>query len=258
MEYKDYYATLGVPKTRDAGRDQEGLPQAGPRAPSRYEQGPRCREALQGGERGAGRPDRSGEAEAVRRARRELAGVPAGRLRLRWSDRLGRLRRRPGWHALDLPIRAARGDGRLQRLLPGLLRRRGGCGGGSPFGTGSGGFEYVDLSDLGGSTRTRTRSIPSAQATAEVTPGRGRDRGRADGERQRPAPAREDPRRRARWLEGQAERGGRRRRPRHQRQRQARSSLRAARHRTCAPSCRSRSPKPSSAARSRSPRPPAA
>ena len=41
--------------------------------------------------------------------------------------------------------------------------------GSSPFG-GSGGFEYVDLSDLGGSSRqARARSIPSAQATAEVT-----------------------------------------------------------------------------------------
>jgi curved DNA-binding protein len=48
----------------------------------------------------------------------------------------------------------------------------GGAGGGSsssPFG-GSGGFEYVDLSDLGGAGRQqRQRSIPSAQATAEVT-----------------------------------------------------------------------------------------
>ena len=33
MEYKDYYAVLGVPEDGDPGRDQEGLPQAGARAP---------------------------------------------------------------------------------------------------------------------------------------------------------------------------------------------------------------------------------
>jgi len=42
-------------------------------------------------------------------------------------------------------------------------------GGGSPFGgSAGGGFEYVDLSDLAGG-RTRARSLPSAQATADVT-----------------------------------------------------------------------------------------
>ena len=42
--------------------------------------------------------------------------------------------------------------------------------GGSPFGGGAGGFEYVDLSDLAAArTRARPRAIPSAQATAEVT-----------------------------------------------------------------------------------------
>jgi curved DNA-binding protein len=54
-----------------------------------------------------------------------------------------------------------------------------GSGSGSPFGGGSaspfggassGGFEYVDLSDLAsGRTAARPRSIPAARATAEVT-----------------------------------------------------------------------------------------
>ena len=42
-----------------------------------------------------------------------------------------------------------------------------GTGGGSPFGA-TGSYEYVDLSGTGGA-RTRARSIPSAQANAEVT-----------------------------------------------------------------------------------------
>jgi len=42
-----------------------------------------------------------------------------------------------------------------------------GSGGGAQFG-GAGGFEYVDLSGTGG-TRSRARSIPSAEANAEVT-----------------------------------------------------------------------------------------
>jgi curved DNA-binding protein len=45
-----------------------------------------------------------------------------------------------------------------------------GSGAGSPFGgTSTGGFEYVDLSNLGGRGGARPRSIPSAQATAEVS-----------------------------------------------------------------------------------------
>ena len=63
------------------GRDQEGLSQAGPRAPSGHEPGTPTPSALQGGERGPRGPLRPGEAQAVRRAGRELAGLRAGRLR---------------------------------------------------------------------------------------------------------------------------------------------------------------------------------
>ena len=68
-----------------AGRDQEGLPQAGPPAsPGRQARRQRRRTALQGGQRGQRGPRRSGQAQAVRRARRELGGrqsSPGGRRR---------------------------------------------------------------------------------------------------------------------------------------------------------------------------------
>ena len=70
------------PADRDAGRHQEGLPQARPRAPPGPEprrQGRRA--AVQGRQRGERRPVRPGEAQAVRPARRELGPVPARRRR---------------------------------------------------------------------------------------------------------------------------------------------------------------------------------
>ncbi len=61
----------------------------------------------------------------------------------------------------------------FRQFFGGAASAAGGAGGGrgasgSPFG--GAGFEYVDLSDLGGAgTRTRQRAVPSAQATAEVS-----------------------------------------------------------------------------------------
>ena len=75
MEYQDYYEILGVPRTRLAGRHQEGLPQARPGAPpgpQRRRQGRRA--AVQGRQRGQRRPVRPGEAQAVRPPGRELGG----------------------------------------------------------------------------------------------------------------------------------------------------------------------------------------
>ena len=111
MEYKDYYAGPGRPQDGDPGRDQEGLPAPGTRAPSGPQSGRRRRRApLQGGQRGAGRPHRPREAEALRRAGRQLAGLRAGRLRRR-RHRLGRLRRCAGRHALGVPARQPGGPG---------------------------------------------------------------------------------------------------------------------------------------------------
>ena len=217
MDYKDYYAILGVPKTATPGRDQEGLSQARPRAPSGHEQGARRREALQGGERGAGRPDRSGEAEAVRRARRQLAGVPAGRLRLRRRDRLGGLRRRAGRHAMEVPHGSAEEMGGFSDFFRQFFG--GGRRSQQPVRWRFGRPSSTSTSRTSAARARRPRSIPSAQATAEVTLAEVATGAERHGQRQRPAAAREDPRRRRRRLEGQAERRGRRRRPRHQRAR---------------------------------------
>ena len=87
MEYRDYYEILGVAEDRVPGRHQEGLSQAGPRAPSgpqRRRQG--RREAVQGRERGQRGPVRSRQAQAVRRARRQLGPVRARRWRPGWRS----------------------------------------------------------------------------------------------------------------------------------------------------------------------------
>ena len=52
MEFKDYYATLGVGRKRDAGPGEGGVPEAGAEAPSgRQPRGPGGRGALQDGQR---------------------------------------------------------------------------------------------------------------------------------------------------------------------------------------------------------------
>jgi molecular chaperone DnaJ len=123
MEYKDYYATLGVPKTagaaeikkayRKLARELHPDTNKDPAAEKRFKEANEAHAVLS-------------DPEKRKRARRQLAGLPAGGLRLRRGNRLGRLRRRAGRNALDIPDRPARGDGRwLQRLLRGLLRQRG-------------------------------------------------------------------------------------------------------------------------------------
>ena len=74
MEFKDYYATLGVPKSGHRQGNQAGVPEARPEAPPRRE--PRRqggRGEVQGDQRGERGARRSREAEEIRRAGRELA-----------------------------------------------------------------------------------------------------------------------------------------------------------------------------------------
>ncbi len=84
MDFKDYYAALGVSKTATDAEIKQRLPQARAQAPSGSEsrrQGRRSQvQGDQRSQRGAGR---SGEAPQVRRAGRELAAstsrrAPAG------------------------------------------------------------------------------------------------------------------------------------------------------------------------------------
>ncbi len=116
-----------------AGRDQEGIPEARPRAPSRSEpRGHDRRAAVQGRQRGERRPVRRRQAEAVRPARLELgAGAARRGTELRRCGCRSVRRRRPvrgvrrprRQRPLRVPDRRRR---RVLRLLPDvLLGRRG-------------------------------------------------------------------------------------------------------------------------------------
>ena len=76
VDFKDYYTTLGVSKTASRQGDQAGLPEAGAQvSPGRESRRQGRRGQVQGSERGQRGAERSGEAQEVRRAWRELARV---------------------------------------------------------------------------------------------------------------------------------------------------------------------------------------
>ncbi len=172
MDYKDYYATLGVPKTATKAEIKKAYRRL-------------AREL---------HPDRNpGDKEAERRFKEanEAQAVLSDAQKRKQYDELG-----ANWNAYqqagDFSGRSASdwagfggapGGTRwtYQRAGPEMggfsdffstFFGGGGRAGASPFGdagsAGSAGFDYVDLSDLGG-TRTRARPTISAQATAEVT-----------------------------------------------------------------------------------------
>ena len=129
MDFRDYYATLGVAKTAIGEGNQAGLPPAGAQAPSRRQpRRPGRRGRVQGAQRGLRGARQSRDAQEVRRARRQLAAVRTGRAR-RPAAPLGG---RPG-PAAQLPHDDARRDGgdvRRRRqpvlgLLQHVLRRPG-------------------------------------------------------------------------------------------------------------------------------------
>jgi len=173
MEYKDYYAVLGVPKAaskadikkayrklarelhpdrnpgdasaekrfKDANEAHAVLSDAGKR--KRYDElGANWQAYEQGGPGSGGAADWAG-----------FGGAPTGTqggYRTASSDDLG-------------------GFSEFFRQFFGA----GGSQGGAVFrgsqGGQSGGFEFIDLSDLAGGGGTRARAIPTAEATAEVT-----------------------------------------------------------------------------------------
>ncbi len=113
---RDFYEVLGVPRTRQPGRDPAGLPQAGPDLSPGREQGPGRRGAVQGRLGGLRRAVRPAGPAALRRVR---ARLPAGAR--------GRRPRGPGRRARAGAAGAARGGpdrGQAGRLRGGRGPRR--------------------------------------------------------------------------------------------------------------------------------------
>jgi curved DNA-binding protein len=173
MEYKDYYATLGVPKTatpaeikkayRKLARELHPDTNKDPEAEKRFKEANEAHAVLSDAEKRKQYDELGANWQAYQQAGygsgnatdwAGFGGAPGG---TRWTYRTTT-------SAEDLG-----GFSDFFRQFFGGTA--GGAASGGPFGTASGGgFEYVDLSDfsdLGG--RSRPRPAASAQATAEVT-----------------------------------------------------------------------------------------
>jgi curved DNA-binding protein len=170
MEYKDYYATLGVPKTasqaeikkayRKLARELHPDTNTDPAAEKRFKDANEAHAVLSDPEKRKQYDELGANWQAYQQAGfgsggatdwAGFGGAPGG---TRWSYRT---------------VRPDEMGGGFSDFFQAFF----GSGSASPFGgaSGGGGFEFVDLSDLGGrGTATRTtRPAPAAQATAEVT-----------------------------------------------------------------------------------------
>jgi len=169
MEYKDYYAILGVPKTatpaeikkayRKLARELHPDTNKDPDAEKRFKEANEAQAVLTDPEKRKQYDELGENWQAYQQTGygsggatdwAGFGGAPGG---TRWSYRT----------TSSAEDRAGFSDFFSQFFGSA-------AGGSSPFGGGggAGGFEYVDLSDLAGGGRSRQRSIPSAQATAEV------------------------------------------------------------------------------------------
>jgi curved DNA-binding protein len=172
MEYKDYYATLGVPKTatqaeikkayRKLARELHPDTNKDPDAERRFKDANEAHAVLADPEKRKQYDELGANWQAYQQAGfgsggatdwAGFGGAPGG---TRWTYRT-----------------TASGED-LGGFSDFFRQFFGGAAGGgaSPFAGagGTGGFQYVDLSDLaGGGARTRPRQVASAQATAEVT-----------------------------------------------------------------------------------------
>ena len=173
MDYKDYYAVLGVPKTasqaeikkayRKLARELHPDTNKDPTAERRFKEANEAHAVLADAEKRKQYDELGANWQAYQQAGfgsggatdwAGFGGAPGG---TRWSYRTVRPDEMGGFSDF------------FEQFF--------GSGAGSPFGgtaggASAGGFEYVDLNDLRGgrsTTTTRTRSIPAAQATAEVT-----------------------------------------------------------------------------------------
>ena len=169
MEYKDYYATLGVPKTatpaeikkayRKLARELHPDTNKDPDAERRFKEANEAHAVLSDAEKRKQYDELGANWQAYQQAGygsgnatdwADFGGAPGG---TRWTYRT---------------TTSAEDLGGFSDFFRQFFGGTAGASGGSPFGTASGGgFEYVDLSDLSG--RGRARPAPSVRATAEVT-----------------------------------------------------------------------------------------
>ncbi|MGI8659285.1 MAG: DnaJ C-terminal domain-containing protein [Candidatus Limnocylindria bacterium] len=168
MDYKDYYAILGIPKTasqaeikkayRKLARELHPDTNKDPGAEKRFKDANEAHAVLadvqkrkQYDELGANWQayENAGYGSGGASDWAGFGGAPGG---TRWTYRTASAEEAGGFSDFFRQFFAGAGDPPA---------------GGSPFGS-SGGFEYVDLSGAAGRGSAR-RSIPSAQATAEVT-----------------------------------------------------------------------------------------
>jgi curved DNA-binding protein len=175
MEYKDYYETLGVPKTasqaeikkayRKLARELHPDTNKDPAAEKRFKEANEAHAVLSDPDKRKQYDELGANWQAY-----QSAGFGSG-----GATDWGGFGGAPGgtrWTYRTTTADDAGGFSEFFRQFFG-----GSAAGGSPFGGGGspfggGGFEYVDLSDLRGggtSTRTRARATPSAQADAQVT-----------------------------------------------------------------------------------------
>ena len=166
MEYKDYYAILGVPKTatqaeikkayRKLARELHPDTNKDPAAEQRFKEANEANAVLSDAEKRKQYDELGANWQAYQQAGygsgaatdwAGFGGAPGG---TRWTYRTSTSAEDLGGFS-DF----------FREFFSGAT-----AGGGTPFGTSpGGGFEYVDLSDLG----ARGRPRPGAQATAEVT-----------------------------------------------------------------------------------------
>jgi curved DNA-binding protein len=168
MEYKDYYETLGVPKTasqadikkayRRLARELHPDTNTDPAAEKRFKEANEAHAVLSDPEKRKQYDELGANWQAYQQAGFGTGGAT------NWAGFGGA----PG--GTRWTYRTVRPD-EMGAGFSDFFEQFFGSGAGSPFGGASpGGFEYVDLSDLGGTrTGTRTRQAPAAQATADVT-----------------------------------------------------------------------------------------